>query len=154
MKDAKIYLATLLLCSLLPISPLHAREMRALIVGVSEYPNLTKEYQLKGPRNDAVRSRNVLLQRGFAPENITVLADGVSESSMPTRANILAELARLANWAARDDIVFCILRATAASNLLTEVPQKAGLSLMACMKLFCPEMRANGQGKSAPSKMR
>jgi hypothetical protein len=35
----------------------HAREMRALVVGVSEYPNLPREFQLEGPRNDAARAR-------------------------------------------------------------------------------------------------
>jgi hypothetical protein len=83
-----------------------AREMRALVVGVSEYPNLSQDFQLEGPHNDAVRTRNVLMQRGFAPENIKVLADHVSDAALPTRANILAELDRLAKTATKDDFVF------------------------------------------------
>ncbi len=85
---------------------IHAKEMLALIVGVSEYPNLPKDFQLEGPRNDAVRARNVLTQRGFAPNNIKLLADGVSGAELPTRGNILSELDRLAKTAAKDDFVF------------------------------------------------
>ena len=84
----------------------HAKEMRALVVGVSEYPNLSEAFQLEGPRNDAVRARNVLTQRGFAPANIKVLADGVNDAALPTRSNILAELDRLAKTASKDDFVF------------------------------------------------
>lgn len=82
-----------------------AREMRALVVGVSDYPNLSKELQLDGPRNDVARLREVLLQRGFSPQQITMLADGVSDAALPTRANILAELDRMAKTANKDDFV-------------------------------------------------
>lgn len=84
----------------------HAKEMRALIVGVAEYPNLPQEFQLEGPRNDAVRARDVLTQRGVVPGNIKVLADHVNNAALPTRANILAELDRLAKTAAKGDFVF------------------------------------------------
>lgn len=84
----------------------YAKELRALIVGVSEYPNLPKALQLAGPRNDAARMRDVLLQRGFSPQQVTVLADGVTDAALPTRRNILAELERLATDAAKDDFVF------------------------------------------------
>lgn len=83
-----------------------AREMRALVVGVSDYPNLDKALWLDGPRNDAVRVRNVLEHRGFAPKNITVLADGVNGATLPTRGNILSELGRLAKTVSKDDFVF------------------------------------------------
>ncbi len=84
----------------------HAKELRALIVGVSEYPNLPKALQLAGPRNDAARMRDVLVQRGFSPQQITVLADGVTDAALPTRHNILTELERLAASATKDDFVF------------------------------------------------
>lgn len=83
-----------------------AKEMRALLVGVSEYPNLPQKLQLKGPRNDVVRAREVLMLRGFAQDNITLLADGVSGAALPTRRNILSALDRLAQTAHKDDLVF------------------------------------------------
>lgn len=95
-----------LLIALLSSTLSEAKEMRALIVGVSEYPNLPQDFQLEGPRNDATRARNVLSQRGFAPANIKVLADGVNGAALPTRNNILAELDRLAKTASKDDFVF------------------------------------------------
>ena len=91
--------------TLLCASSLHAREMRALVVGVSEYPGLGKEFQLRGPRNDVVRLRNVLKQRGFADTQVKVLADGVADAALPTRHNILAELEQIAKSANRDDFV-------------------------------------------------
>ncbi|QSI78256.1 caspase family protein [Niveibacterium microcysteis] len=94
------------LALLIPLMPAQAREMRALIVGVSEYPSLAKNYQLEGPRNDVQRLRDILQQRGFAPRNITLLADGVAGASgLPTRAAILAGLDSLATQSAKGDYV-------------------------------------------------
>src|SRR5450830_198611 len=95
--------AALILWALLEMPIAHAREMRALIVGVSEYPNLDKELWLEGPRNDASRMREVLRRRGFAANQISVLADGVPGAGLPTRANILGELSRIAREAGKDD---------------------------------------------------
>jgi len=100
------------LCAFITIGTLllatncHAKVMRALLVGVSEYPKLSKQLQLKGPRNDVLHVVDVLNQRGFAHENITVLADGVDGAALPTRKNILEELVHLANTANKDDFVF------------------------------------------------
>jgi len=94
-------ISTVLLCA----ASAQANEMRALVVGVSDYPNLPKDFQLDGPRNDVVRLRNILLHRGFTPQQITMLADGVSDAALPTRANILAELDRMAKTANKDDVV-------------------------------------------------
>ena len=85
-------------------APAHA-EMRALLVGVSSYPTLDKRHQLEGPRNDVRLMRELLLQRGFAAAQITLLADGLSEAA-PTRGNILAALDRLAATAQPGDTVF------------------------------------------------
>ena len=49
------------------------RVLRALLVGVSEYPGLPEQAQLKGPRNDVERLGGLLRRRGFADENVTVL---------------------------------------------------------------------------------
>lgn len=82
-----------------------AANYRALLVGVSEYPNLDKSLQLGGPRNDVVRVRDVLVERGIDPRRITVLADGVPGAALPTRANILAQLDQLAGSARSGDYI-------------------------------------------------
>lgn len=79
--------------------------MRALLVGVSEYPSLGQNFQLEGPRNDIARMRDILSRRGFQSANVTVLADGVTSAELPTRANILRALERLAKTATKDDTV-------------------------------------------------
>lgn len=81
-------------------------ELRALLVGVSGYPTLPERYRLEGPRNDVQRMSQVLLQRGFAADRIETLADGVPGAALPTRANILGALARLAGVAQPGDTVF------------------------------------------------
>lgn len=80
-------------------------ESRALLVGVSGYPSLPAHLRLSGPRNDVLRMREVLLQRGVRDSSIEVLADGVTGAALPTRANILAALDRLARNARRGDLV-------------------------------------------------
>lgn len=78
---------------------------KALLIGVSEYPSLPKSWQLNGPRNDVERLRGVLVQRGVAPSAITVLADGVAGTQLPTRSNILAQLSELARGAKPGDYI-------------------------------------------------
>ncbi len=78
---------------------------RALLVGVSGYPGLDAKLQLEGPRNDVTRMRGVLLQRGVPAQNIAVLADGVLGAELPTRANILGQLDRLASTAKPNDYI-------------------------------------------------
>jgi hypothetical protein len=86
----------------------HANEMRALLVGVSEYPDLPG-HSLEGPRNDVARMRELLVRRHFAADHIVVLSDGVADSTLPTRANILAALDRLGEQARRGDFVLVYL---------------------------------------------
>lgn len=81
-------------------------ELRALLIGVSGYPNLPERLRLTGPRNDVQRLRQVLLTRGFRGERIEVLADSLAGAAEPTRANILGALNRLAAQAERGDVVF------------------------------------------------
>lgn len=83
----------------------NAATMRALLVGVSEYPSLDQNFQLEGPRNDIARMRDILSRRGFQATNMTVLADGVPSAELPTRANILDALDRLAKTATKEDTV-------------------------------------------------
>lgn len=79
----------LLLISLL-ISPITwANEYYALVVGVSDYPNLDDGLSLQGPKFDAVRVKNMLLQQGFSEENIHLLADGVMGAQLPNKEAIV-----------------------------------------------------------------
>ncbi|HXF65095.1 MAG TPA: caspase family protein [Burkholderiales bacterium] len=83
-----------------------ATQQHALLVGVSSYPSLPENLQLHGPANDVPLMRNLLLQRGFTPKNIRVLADGVAGAGEPTRAAIMGELKALAGRAGKGDFVF------------------------------------------------
>src|SRR5690606_35177823 len=58
-------------------SSLAHAETRALVVGVSGYPNLPAELRLVGPKNDAREVANALVRFGVEPAAVTVLADGV-----------------------------------------------------------------------------
>lgn len=94
-------------CLLLAVgAAARAAEMKALVVAVSEYPRLEASYQLEGPRNDAIRLRDLLARRGFTPASIVTLADGVpGANGLPTRARIMSELADLARGAQPGDYV-------------------------------------------------
>jgi hypothetical protein len=95
------------------ISPLlfgqsiHAQEKHALLIGVSAYPSLKEELQLRGPQNDVVLMRDVLKTQGFVDTNIRVLANGVaSAQGNPTRAAIITEMKAIAQRAKRGDFVY------------------------------------------------
>lgn len=75
---------------------------RALLVGVSDYPLLPGK-RLAGPAND-LRLMNATLGRlGWQAPQITVLSDAGGPALWPTRAHILAALARLAEQAQPGD---------------------------------------------------
>ena len=60
-----------------------ARTNRALLVGVSEYPNLPKGDWLEGPKNDAGLVRDYLVSNPTAPfaaADVTVLASNTVRS--------------------------------------------------------------------------
>ncbi len=69
--------------SLMPLGAFAAsRTYRALLVACTDYPNLPQKNWLIGPKNDAGLVRDYLLKNTpapvkFAPENVTLLADGV-----------------------------------------------------------------------------
>ncbi len=96
--------AFLLAAFLAPVTA-HAAKM-ALLVGVTEYPNLPPALQLKAPVNDVRLMRTVLRQRGFVDADIETLADGVEGAAAPTRAAILAALGRTAQRARPGDTVY------------------------------------------------
>ena len=75
----------------------------ALLVGVSEYPNLSARFRLNGPKHDIELIRDLLRKRGFSEENIIVLADDVEGSAaLPERAAILAAMGKLADTQPND----------------------------------------------------
>lgn len=86
--------------------PLARADNYALLVGVSSYPNLAQRYQLAGPANDVALVRALLGKHGFSEQHIHVLADGVPQARDPTRANIMAELARLVDLVKPGDFVY------------------------------------------------
>lgn len=85
--------------------PLCAAAERALLIGVSEYPHLVGQ-DLRGPRNDVRLMASTLRSFGFADTQVSVLSDapGVGRV-LPTRANILREMQRLADWSVAGDWV-------------------------------------------------
>ena len=85
-----------------------AQQRHALLVGVSNYPKQPdgRDISLIGPKNDVRLMQRVLLERGFQPSEMTVLADGVPSAGDPTRAAIVSALEGFAKKAARGDFVF------------------------------------------------
>jgi len=84
-------------------------ERYALLVGVSAYPALRQaglgDKDLRGPRNDVRLLADALRPHGFAPGNVTILADGVSAQA-PTRAAILAAFDRAVDRLQPGDVLF------------------------------------------------
>lgn len=102
-------LSTVLPLALIAAPPALA-EVRALLVGVSDYHVLDAD--LKGPQNDVGLMADALMARGADPARIEVLttpgarlADGIAPAEDPTRAAILAALDRLAESAGPGDTV-------------------------------------------------
>ena len=86
------------------------RQNHALLVGVSDFPNLPKNRWLNGPKNDVLLIRDILRKRGFVEENIHLLADNIDGATKPTRSAILGELDRLGevggDGVSKDDFVY------------------------------------------------
>ncbi|MWD29739.1 hypothetical protein E0K89_019860 [Aquicoccus sp. SCR17] len=98
--------AALLACGL--ATPL-AAENYALLVGVSDYPELGEDAALNGPANDVALVRSFLTsssQVAFAEGNVTVLADGVEGADAPTAEAIRSGLTELAERAGEGDFVY------------------------------------------------
>lgn len=86
-------------------------ETHALLVGVSEYPNLEKESWLRGPVHDVELVAGVLRNRfDTKSSDIRILAGWPDdEENRPTKANIRDAFAALANKVGNDDTVFILL---------------------------------------------
>ncbi|TLS78267.1 caspase family protein [Mariprofundus erugo] len=82
----------------------------ALIVAVSDYPNLDEHFYLNGPKNDAVMMRDFLRSysyKHFDEGNIRVLADQVPDvAGLPTHKAIVDEMQALAARAVSGDFVY------------------------------------------------
>ncbi len=88
-------------------------ETRALVVGVSGYPNLAETLRLHGPRNDSREVVKTIVGLGVEPASVTVLADGVADlpagvaaPGPGTRSAILGQLERLEAESRPGDLVF------------------------------------------------
>lgn len=87
----------------------NGRTNHALIVAVTDYPDLPPGAKLIGPNNDAQLVRAFLTSSSpvrFEPENVTVLADGLENAASPTRAAIRAALDGLADRVGSGDFVY------------------------------------------------
>lgn len=78
---------------------------RALLVGVSELANQPAALWLQAPRNDVLLMRDALARHGFAPADITVLADGVPGATLPEARAIHDALQRLLAQSRSGDVV-------------------------------------------------
>lgn len=91
------------------VADAETRTNRALIVGVSEYPNLPKGDWLEGPKNDAGLVRDYLVSNPtspFAAAEVTVLASNTEGAEAPTRNAILKALSDLTAKAEAGDFVY------------------------------------------------
>lgn len=91
----------------LAAAPVAAQQRHALLVGVSSYPT-QQNRDLFGPKNDVQLMRRVLAERGFPPQNVTMLADGVPGAGDPTRGAIVSAFESLAAKAGKGDFVFLL----------------------------------------------
>lgn len=102
----QILLSTALCLAALPAL---ARENHALLIGVNEYQNLAERWWLKGPGNDVQLVAEYLTTQApvpFAPENVTVLSDGVEGAPVPTLAAIRQAFADLTAEVQPGDFVY------------------------------------------------
>ena len=94
---------------------------RALLVGVSAYPNLPGK-ALPGAANDLVLMVQTVAALGFAPQHVVRLSEDTG-AALPTRAHIVAALAALAEQAQPGDWVLVYFSGHGA-----QVPPRKGLN--------------------------
>lgn len=100
----RLILAALVGWSAVLAAPAAEAEIRAVLVGVSDYTDESGIADLKGPANDVRLLARILEERGV--EDITVLADGVEGGARPTRSAIVAAFTRQADVAGPGDLVY------------------------------------------------
>lgn len=111
---------------------------RALLVGVSSYPNLSESLQLKGPQNDVKRMRELLAARGVPLQNIRVLADGVEGAELPTRAAVLSALEQLARTAKPNDYIVIHIGGHGSQQPVPARHPQAGAEPDGLFEIFLP----------------
>lgn len=115
-----------------------APNYRALLVGVSTYPNLSEALQLKGPKNDVKRMRELLSARGIPAQNILVLADGVDGAELPTRLTVLASLEHLARTAKPNDYIVILMGGHGSQQPVPVGHPQAGAEPDGLFEIFLP----------------
>jgi len=98
---------------------------RALLVGCTVYPSLSKDFQLEGPANDVELFRDFLEQRyHFAREEIVTLTENEnSPERKPTKANIFRELDRLSTEVHAGDQVVVLMAGHGSQQPAHEDPE-------------------------------
>jgi hypothetical protein len=93
------------------VSEARGGERRALLVGVTRYPGLKANRQLRGPANDVVLFRDLLMHHfRFPKEGIVTLAEHVKNDELrPTRANIVRHMESLIAKAQSGDQIVVFL---------------------------------------------
>lgn len=98
---------------------------RAILIGVTAYPNVGKEFQLQGGTNDVTVVARVLRDKfGFQDEDISILSEEHGrndETKLPNRKNIERALVRLGKGVRQGDQVVVFLAGHG-----TELPTPSG----------------------------
>lgn len=91
---------------LLACAPAVGVEKYAVIVGVNDYPHLSKDLWLTGSVNDALLMTAVVQFNGFNRENIKLLTNSDRADALPDKQNIVDALNTVASKAKAGDLVF------------------------------------------------
>ena len=135
------------------LAPAAHAEIRAVVVGVSDY--LTLDADLKGPANDARLMAETLIARGVDPQKITVLTSDPSGlpagtgTGQPTRAEILAALDAATQASTKGDTVVFTFSGHGA-----QAPDLSGDEGGGYDELLLPADAAGWKGASAAWKTR
>ncbi len=121
-------------------------QVRALIVGVSDYPKeAVGDLQLAGPKNDAALMIETLGRIGVPAANVRVLADGLETTTaarpadgLPTRAAILAGLDDLAAKAQPGDFVIVHLSGHGSQQPIAEAARADATKGDGLEEIFLP----------------
>lgn len=110
-----------------PVAPVAeaaaARQRRAMLVGVADYPNLPRRLWLQGPVNDVQLMRTTLQAIGYSADDADVLHSRAGGAREPTLANVHAAMARMAARARPGDRIALHLAGHGARQ-----PQAAGVA--------------------------
>src|SRR5271157_695851 len=95
-------------------APAARKDRHALLVAVTYYENLPESRHLRGPANDVLLIRKLLLDKlGFSPDQVVVLSEQEGKDRgkdyLPTKKNIERQFKRLAEVAkAGDQVMICM----------------------------------------------